>query len=292
MAKTMVHYIAGDLRSRIQAGEPMPENLTLSGLSLRYGVSTTPVRAAVRQLVQESVLVRLEGGRFSVNPVRRGQQPPEPEQLPDRPPDIEHWEAVLAPEIIRMSLRGETTYLREEATSARLGIGRTVMRGIFGRLAGKGLLEHLPRRGWRVRTFDASDLDDYLEIREALELKALDLARDRLDPLDLARMLEGNQRASGRLDNNLHQYLVERSGNTYIREFFEVHGLYYRLLLDFAAPEAHVEQAMARQHREVLRALMDRDWPGARKALARHIRAQRPVVRRLLEQMGKDSAAG
>lgn len=292
MARTMVDYIAGDLRSRIQAGSAVPENLTLSGLSLLYGVSTTPVRMAVRQLVEESVLVRLEGGRFSVNPVRSDGQPAEPDERPDRPPDIDHWEAVLAPEIIRMSLRGEQEYLREEATSARLGIGRSVVRGIFGRLAGKGLLEHLPRRGWRVRAFDARDLEDYLEIREALELKALDLARDRLDPADLGRMLEGNQRDSGGLDNDLHWYLVERSGNTYIREFFEVHGLYYRLLFDYAAPEARVVRAMARQHREILQALMDRDWPGARRALARHIRAQRPVVRRLLERMAEDSASG
>ncbi len=105
-------------------------------------------------------------------------------------------------------------------------------------------------------------------------------------------MLRGNLRSVDRLNNELHQYLVDRSQNTYIREFFEVHGLYYRLLLDFAAPEAHAVHTMARQHRDILRALIDQDWPKARRALAKHIRAQRPVVRRLLERIGHDTAAG
>ncbi len=105
-------------------------------------------------------------------------------------------------------------------------------------------------------------------------------------------MLKGNLRSAEGLNNDLHDYLVERSQNTYIRDFFDVHGLYYRLLLDFAAPEARAVHAMARQHRDILRALLDQDWPRARRALAKHIRAQRPVVRRLLERVGRESAAG
>ena len=57
------------------------------------------------------------------------------------------------------------------------------------------------------------------------------------------------------------------------------------MLFDYAAPEAKVVRAMARQHRTILRALLARDWPAARKGLARHIRAQRPVVRRLLQRL-------
>ncbi len=153
MAKTMVDYIARDLRSRIQTGADLPHSLTLSSLSQLYRVSTTPVRQAVSQLVEENLLIRQDGGRLSINPARTQTESSLPvETPPSRPLDVEDWEATLAPEIIRMSLQGESVYLREEATSARLGIGRTVVRGIFGRLAGKGLLEHLPRRGWRVAT--------------------------------------------------------------------------------------------------------------------------------------------
>ena len=54
-------------------------------------------------------------------------------------------------EIIRSSLSGEARYLREDQTAQKYGVGRTVVRQVFGHLAGSGMLEHLPRRGWRIR---------------------------------------------------------------------------------------------------------------------------------------------
>ncbi len=178
--------------------------------------------------------------------------------------------------------------MREQATARRLALGRTAVRHAFGRLAGKGLLEHVPRCGWRVRTFDAADLEAYLEAREALELKALDLARPRLVNEDLQRMLRGNSPAAGRrgrLDNRLHAYLVEKARNRYLADFFERHGLYYTTLLDHAAPAAQVVAEMARQHRAILRALLAQDWPRARRRLRHHIRAQRPIIELLLARL-------
>jgi DNA-binding GntR family transcriptional regulator len=171
--------------------------------------------------------------------------------------------------------------LREEATADRLGIGRTVLRQVLNRLAGLVLVDHLPRRGWKVRRCDEAEMLAYLQVRESLELKALDLAKHRLADEDLERMLVGN-RGAARLDNQIHRYLIDKSGNRYLRDFFDRHGLFFTTLFDYAAPEANVVRAMARQHRGILRALLAKDWPKARKALARHIRAQTPIVRRLL----------
>ncbi len=89
-------------------------------------------------------------------------------------------------------------------------------------------------------------------------------------------MLSGNRSAapgeSPRLDNRLHAYLVERAENRYVSDFFARHGANYEMLLDFAAPEARVVEAMAEQHREILTALLAEDWPLAGQALSRHIR--------------------
>src|SRR5277367_398275 len=130
----------------------------------------------------------------------------------------------------------------------------------------------------------------YLEVREVLERRALSLARQHLVEADLRRMVAGNApRADGpRIDDSLHGYLVEKSGNAYLREFFDRYGAYYATLLNFAAPETHVVAAMARQHRKILRALLSKDWPRARRELARHIRAQRPIVRDLLQRIGRN----
>jgi DNA-binding GntR family transcriptional regulator len=230
-------------------------------------------------------LLKQANGRMALNP--DAHPPDEDLSLPTRPALAQQVEATLAAEIIRHSLRGEAAHLREEATAERFGIGRTALRQVLNRLAGQGLIVHLPRRGWRVRPFDEGEMIAYLQVREGLELKALDLARPHLDAADLHRMLRGNRQKAPRLDNDLHRYLVEKAGNRYIRDFFDRHGIYYATLFDYAAPAINVVKAMARQHRTILRALLARDWNGARKALAHHIRSQRPVVRRLLQEIGR-----
>jgi DNA-binding GntR family transcriptional regulator len=173
-------------------------------------------------------------------------------------------------------------------------VGRTAIRQAFMQLAGRGLIVHVPRCTWRVRTFDEADMAAYLEVREILERKALALARPHLVEADLRRMLAGNRSTAGgpRIDNSLHGYLVEKSGNAYLREFFDLHGAYYTSLLNFAAPETHVVAAMACQHRKILRALLAKNWPRANRELARHIRAQRPIVHDLLQRIARTAAAG
>jgi DNA-binding GntR family transcriptional regulator len=283
VSNTITTFIKQDLKARLRAGEGLPEKLTLTALSDHYRVSLTPVRLAVRELVDEQVLLKQANGRMAVNPVALATEMAVP--FPTLPEAARAVDARLTAEIIRLSLEGRAELIREEATADRLGIGRTVLRQALNRLAGQGLIEHLPRRGWRARPFDVSEMEAYLQVRECLELKALDLAWPHLDPDDLRRMLIGNRPQGPRLNNDLHGYLIEKAGNRYIREFFERHGIYYTTLFDHAAPELNVVQAMARQHRAILKALLALDRRAARRALVRHIRAQGPIVRRLLQQV-------
>ncbi len=79
---TWVDYIRGDLQAHIAAGGPLPAPLTLDGLSGHYGVSMTPIRRAVRELIADGYLRRRENGRLAVNSRRLGRpaknQPPAP----------------------------------------------------------------------------------------------------------------------------------------------------------------------------------------------------------------------
>jgi DNA-binding GntR family transcriptional regulator len=185
------------------------------------------------------------------------------------------------------SLQHAPVRLRDEALAKQHQVGRSVIRQSLGRLAGAGLIEHIPRRGWFVHPIREDDVVAYLDVREVLELKALDLTRSHLTGAELMPILEGNapvdEGQSPRLDNRLHEYLIAKSGNRYIRNFFRQYtATYYTSVFDYAAPEAHVVAEMAAQHRAILEALIDRKWAQARDALSHHIRAQRPVLIRLL----------
>jgi DNA-binding FadR family transcriptional regulator len=132
----------------------------------------------------------------------------------------------------------------------------------------------------------------YLQVRETLELKALELAKPHLVREDLEEMLAGNQSMDysdpARLDNRLHEYIVEKSGNHYIRDFFRQHvSVYYRALFDYAAPETSVVAEMAGQHSRILEALIARTWTHARLALMEHIQSQERVLARLLTIVDK-----
>ena len=126
----------------------------------------------------------------------------------------------------------------------------------------------------------------FLDVRISLELKALELAKPHLVRADLEAMLHGNRpSAGGQLDNTLHRYLIEKSGNFYLRDFFDRHGLYFTMLFDYAAPAASVTRVMATTSNDP--ACPDcRRLAASPEALAHHIRSQRPVLRRLLQLIG------
>ena len=89
------------------------------------------------------------------------------------------------------------------------------------RLAGEGILDRIPSLGWRLRPFRQDDLQAFTEVREVRELTALELARP-LDDGDLQRMLDANSRPElpsdpPRLDEPLHEYLMTRADNAYLR---------------------------------------------------------------------------
>jgi DNA-binding GntR family transcriptional regulator len=282
---TLSAYIRDDLKARILGGT-LAGRVTLRDLSERYGVSLTPVREAVEALVREKVIEKEESGRLSI---------PETPRRAARPgvgaPALRDCHQEIARDILRRSLRGEARFLREEATAEARGVGRTVLRHIFARLAGAGMLEHVPRRGWRVRPFREEDMEAYLEVRELLELKALELAQPRLMKEDLERILERNHSGGGReparVDTELHPYLLDRCGNRFIQDFFQRHGAYFTTLFYYAVHGPATAPAMARQHREILGALIRRSWEKAKALLSQHIRDQAPAVRKMMSHLAK-----
>lgn len=272
-------YVKRDLEFRIRSGSELPVKLTLGAIAELYGVSATPVRLALEELVAEHLIIKQENGRLKLNGSGRKRRAVAP---PERPTD---WEDVLAREVILMSLRGGDGFVREEAMATKHGIGRTLLRRIFARLAGGGLLEHVPRRGWRVPTFRPEEMDAYLVVRESLEVKALDLAAPHLDSRQIQDMIEGNSPgavAAESIDNRLHAYFIEQSGNRYIGSFFESHGRYYNALFDYAALGAEVVAEMAEQHLEILTNVAHGRWARAQRALAHHIQSQKPVMEAMI----------
>lgn len=184
---------------------------------------------------------------------------------------------------MHLSLKGEPVYLREEATAEKYDISRSAIRNILHRLAGEGILDHIPRRGWRLRPFRQDDLQAFIEVREVLELKALALAQPKLIAADLQQMLDANVVSESddvppKIDETLHGYIITTADNAYIRDFFERQGRYYRLLFEWEDRDRATAVETVRQHREVLTALLKNNWAAAHRALSHHILDHHPIL--------------
>lgn len=283
----LAESIERDLAERIRGRRALPSRLTLGALAEAYGVSATPVRTAIDGLVRKRLLRRDGAGRLAV----RGGEPPAPSTTEAPAGVARDLDGEIAEELILTSLTEGGSFVREEALAERHGVGRTALRGALQRIAGGGLVEHVPRRGWRVPHFDEAEMDAYIDVRETLELKALELARPRLERADLERMETGNRPAAvraGRIDNDLHAYFIERSNNRYVRAFFDTNGRYFNALFDYAGLGTRVLADMAAQHRAILDAALHRRWAQAREALSEHIHAQKPVMERFLDQLHRE----
>ncbi len=274
--------IACDLKKRLQSGHPMPTPLTLDALSAHYDVSVTPVRAAIAELVAEGILLKGPNRRLLAVPRTRGAAAPVEVADPFEPPrdllrQVEH-------DLVRLSLGEVAVPIREEAAARKYGVSRSAMRYMLNRLAGRGLLSHIPRRGWQVRPFRQEDMESFLEVRALLEVKALELAQDRLDPTVIQGILDRNRLSAAanerpQIDNSLHEYIIAQAANPYISDIFERHGRYYEMLFEWEDLDQAAAVQAVRQHRQILEAILRCDWEAARAALDWHIRSNHPVLR-------------
>ncbi len=290
---TITKFIKEDLIARIFSSDEQDESLTLGGIASHYSVSITPVRAAVQELVAEGILQKGANRRLGVNRERLNERvAASPEAKNPKAKDVDPLQShvqEISDYTVRLSIEGEPIFLREESTAKRFGISRSAVRQIFSGLAGHGMLQHIPRRGWQIRPLREKDLDEYIEVRIAMELQALRLARPHLVDKDIRNLLDRNRLPATstdepQCDDSLHQYISQKADNRYIADFFERHSKYFTLLFDWEALDRETKIQTVRQHRDILEAILCKDWELAESALQFHIQHNHPLLRKRMRE--------
>ena len=267
-------FIKDDVKARIGMGESLPCRLTLQSLAKHYDVSLTPVRQAILELTDEGYIQKQDNGRLAVNEEKRGAWSDSPARARPMPPK-DHFEEIREG-VVLTCLKGEPVFLREEDTAARYGISGTAIRQIFSRLAGSGIIEHVPRRGWRVRPFRSQQLEEFTQVRKVLEMEALRLAWRKLVDADLQEIRDGNVLPESdddapKINDGIHRYLIEKAGNQYIADFMERHMPFFYVLFTWEGSDRQAAIDTVLSHWAVLDALLARDRRAARKALLEHL---------------------
>ncbi|ORA31603.1 FadR/GntR family transcriptional regulator [Mycobacterium aquaticum] len=186
----------------------------------------------------------------------------------------------------------------ESALAAELGVGRSTVREAVKQLRGLGLVEARQGSGVFVIALERSeeweavlrraDIDDVLEVREAIEVKAAELAAGRRDSRDLTRLrttLKSRADAeTGRSDDELvdadiefHRAIVRAAHNPVLSELFESFAPRIRSamldMLRMSPDDRHRHDQDA--HSGIMEAIRQRDPAGAAAVMLGQLESDR-----------------
>jgi DNA-binding GntR family transcriptional regulator len=174
--------------------------------------------------------------------------------------------------------------LIEEQLTQRFGISRAPLREALRELAQQGLVEHLPRRGFRVAELSATDVDELFGLRDVLERYAVQLAMPlsggrRLDGLTeawqgmAAAAKDGDAFGENEAHRQFHIEVVALAGRRHLLMAFEPVilklQLYMAANLRLEAEHRAASEGVGR-HRRLLDAIGSGDPATALDALASH----------------------
>lgn len=202
-----------------------------------------------------------------------------------------------------------------EASLAReLGISRTPLREAIGQLIAQGFLRPVPNRGTVVLEFGERDIAEIYDVREALELYAVEKAAagqiQKADADELIRLademlaLRGELRKTG--DNQLNSSQMQQ----FVSSDLRYHNLLLRLaensrlvktvgdgriLLNVFAMRRRGHDAaqleeIHRYHRGIVDAVVERDVAEARRLLGEHIRVSKQERLREYDDLHRERA--
>jgi DNA-binding GntR family transcriptional regulator len=166
--------------------------------------------------------------------------------------------------------------------SKQLGISRTPIREAFYQLEAEGFLVSEPRKGIKVATLNAGDINYYYEIRKVLEGYAARCATSFVSDYEIVQLkkynhrylhLVQNEKSSAmnivRAHNKFHEYIVKLGKNPRLFEIYADLGQRC-LRLRFMATAVIDIDDIRQDHDEIIAALEKGNGPGAEEAVRKN----------------------
>ncbi|WP_419899078.1 GntR family transcriptional regulator [Roseomonas sp. USHLN139] len=174
------------------------------------------------------------------------------------------------------------TQLQEVTLGQRFGVSRTPVREVLQRLLRDGLVERFGRF-WRVIRMTEEEVQEFCELREALECMAVSLAlpRDPDCPADLERLIagqraalaEGDLDAFNTLDGEFHLRIAQGARNTALLRQIETMHDKACLVRGMEGHRPHWPERVLAEHGRILSALQRGDATIATAEMRYHIRS-------------------
>ena len=163
----------------------------------------------------------------------------------------------------------------------RFGVSRTVIRDALKRLEAKGLIRATPYRGVMVADLTVEEIEDIYFIRSELEKIAARLVLKHITPVEIQQIKKVSREVERHLRNKTHQ-MIEADSEFHRMIFKVCHNSYLYEMIDYLRTKAHIvrynawslphriEQSIL-EHREMIRAIEDKNLSQFEKLIVRHL---------------------
>jgi DNA-binding GntR family transcriptional regulator len=171
--------------------------------------------------------------------------------------------------------------ITEAMLALRLGVGKAPVRTALVRLAQEGLVQSLPRRGYRVAPITLRDVQELFALRLMLEPEAARIAAGRFDAERLRRgtaVRRDGERALLKADCDFRMALAEAGGNRRLTALVQNLMDDIERLLHAGLDLPDRGQEIEREHAALVEALAAGDGEAAARLAAEQIEAARRWV--------------
>ena len=184
--------------------------------------------------------------------------------------------------------------LMEIHLANRLGVSRTPIREAIRKLELEGLVTMVPRRGAEVANITEKNLKDVLEVRQALESLAIELAceriteenkqelKEKLDQVEHAVRTEDTG-AIASADVAFHDKIVLSTGNARLIQLVSnLSEQMYRYRFEYLKDDTSHEM-LQQEHMEMYQSILRKDRDTAADVVRKHIDNQEEAIIKQLQ---------
>ena len=187
--------------------------------------------------------------------------------------------------------------LMELQLAAKLGVSRTPIREAIRMLEQEGLAVTMPRKGAEVAKMTLKDMEDVLEIREALDELAAQVACIRISEEQLERLQEkktdfehilksGDVKLMAEADVRFHDVIYEATGNPKLVNLLNnLREQIYRYRVEYLKKEENYPKLIT-EHNAIFDALSNHSQDAAIISIREHVKNQAIAVKEVIIQQG------
>ena len=185
--------------------------------------------------------------------------------------------------------------LMELQLASKLGVSRTPIREAIRMLEQEGLAVTTPRKGAEVAKMTLKDMEDVLEIRDALDELAVRIACQKISDEQLKQLEDmkelfekstqtGNVKKIAEADVTFHDVIYEATGNPKLVTLLNnLREQVYRYRVEYIKDPKNYPTLIA-EHEAILESLKNRDVKNAVEAMHVHVANQAEAVKTVLQE--------